>query len=102
MAFGFCLLTAGNCNSSLVHNLQPQLLLTGIIYHACLQVSLLYSNLTFRPSGRRVLQGEGEVTALFLKRNCTLAMSSAKHRCREGNGRNCFASLVLKEKIKCP
>jgi hypothetical protein len=91
MAFGSCFLIAGNCNSSLVQNLQLQLLLTGIIYHACLPVSLSYSNLTFRPSGRRVLQGEGEVTARFLRRNCSLALSSARHRCGEGNGRNCFA-----------
>jgi hypothetical protein len=48
MAFGFCFLTASNCNSSLVHTLQPQLLLTGINHHARLQVSLPFSNLAFR------------------------------------------------------
>jgi hypothetical protein len=78
-AFGFCFLTIGNCSRSSVHNLQPQLLLTGIIYHASLPVSLSYSNLTFRQSGRTVLQGEGEVTARFLKRNSSVAVSSAKH-----------------------
>jgi hypothetical protein len=90
MAFGLFFLTASNCNSSLLHILQPQLL-TGSSHHPCLQVSLSYSNVTFRQSGRTVLQCEGEVTARFLMRNCSLAMSSAKHRCGEGNGRNCFA-----------
>ena len=81
MAFGFCVLTARNCNSSLVHTLQLQLLLTGINHQARLRVSRPYSNLTFRQSGRTVLQNEGEANACLLNRNCSLAMSSAKHEC---------------------
>lgn len=48
MAFGFCFLATANCNSSLAHWLQPQLLLIGIDHHARLPVFLSYSNLTFK------------------------------------------------------
>ena len=48
MAFGFCFLATANCNSSLAHWLQLQLLLIGIDHHARLPVFLSYSNLTFK------------------------------------------------------
>jgi hypothetical protein len=95
IAFGFCFLTAGSCNSSLVHTPQPQLLLTGSNHHARLRVSLPYSNLTFWQSGRTVLHNEGGVSPRLPKRNYSLAMSSAEHRCGERNGRNRFAFFVL-------
>ena len=92
-AFGFCFLTASSCNSSLVHNLQPQLL-TGSNHHARLQVSPPYSNLTYWQSARTVLQDEGEVSARFLKRTQSLAPGSARHRCGKGNGR-CYIAFVF-------